>query len=458
MGLLGDLIVSPVPEPITPEAWRRLARLMVGIHLCLMAANALSMLLAPLDPELHLRAVYRYATVNLLAHAIAIAAFVLLLRRARTPARLRAIFLFAASLQLLTVITSQALAGSVTSWNFLWFLIVIGGYRIYLDAPFARWVLALALVEYFALVALEVGGVLTPQAAMPHVQSLHYKTAAHHLIGAGWIGLILAVSYVCANYIALRIRSTEHAMRELNLNLEARVREQLTQLERASRLRRYLSPQVAERLLASAVDPVAARERRPVTVMFADLKSFTPMVERLPPDALSSVLTRYFTEVADIAFRHGGTIDKFIGDAVMVFFGAPESTGESDQAIRCVRMALEVQRRMGELGPAFIALGAEAPLEVRVGIGSGLATVGEFGAKHRTDYTVVGAPVNRAARLESLCPPGGVLVDRTTFELLGDRAHATPHGEVTLKGFSKAEPVYLVDRLGKLPTLRDVGR
>jgi class 3 adenylate cyclase len=207
---------------------------------------------------------------------------------------------------------------------------------------------------------------------------------------------------------------------------------------------------VADRLLKSEVDPVSVRERRPITVMFADLKGFTQMVERLEPEVLSTVLSRYFDEVAEVAFRHGGTIDKFIGDAVMVFFGAPESTGAEDQALRCVRMAIEIQSRVAGLQEEFLRAGAGGPLAVRIGVGSGVATVGEFGAAHRREFTVVGAPVNRAARLEPLCAPGKILVDEETARLAGDHIVVASAGEHTLKGFSKPQRAFEVERLASV--------
>jgi len=257
--------------------------------------------------------------------------------------------------------------------------------------------------------------------------------------GVAWLVALYALVWGISSYVANRIRRSEHALRELNAGLETRVREQVSALDRAHRLKRYVAPQLADAILASDTDVTSRRERRPITVMFADLRGFTPMVERLEPDVLAEILNRYFDEVSRIAFSHGGTIDKFIGDAVMVFFGAPEATGERDQATRCVAMALEIQRRIGELGDEFTRLGAGAPLVLRVGIASGTATVGSFGAAHRSDYTVVGAAVNRAARLEPLAPPGGVLVDEQTHTLVDGCFHAALHGEVTLKGF--AQPV-----------------
>ncbi len=252
------------------------------------------------------------------------------------------------------------------------------------------------------------------------------------------------MTWLIAGWISLRLRTSEHELRLINATLEERVREQVTALERAGRLRRYLSPQVASRLLVADVDPVAVRERREITVLFADLKGFTPMVERLPPDVLAQVLARYFDEVAEIVFAHGGTIDKFIGDAVMAFFGAPEPGQPAEEAVKCVRAALAVQARIAALGEEFVRAGAEQPLSVRIGIGSGLATVGEFGARHRTDYTVVGPPVNRAARLEPLAPAGGVLIDEETARLLGARGRLDAAGEKQLKGFSKPQVTFFV--------------
>jgi adenylate cyclase len=251
------------------------------------------------------------------------------------------------------------------------------------------------------------------------------------------------VMFVSAGYAADRFHASEHALRQLNEELETRVRQQVTALARAARLRRYLAPQVVEEILSAEEDPVEARDRRPITVMFADMRGFTGLVERLAPDALADTLNLYFDEVARVAFRHGGTIDKFIGDAVMVFFGAPRATGAVDQAERCVRMALDVQLRVAELAPAFEKL-TGSPAAVRIGIASGVATVGAFGSSHRTDFTVVGAPVNRAARIEPLAPVGGVLIDEDTRALVEGRFVCERLEDVTLKGFTRPQSVFLV--------------
>ena len=314
-------------------------------------------------------------------------------------------------------------------------VVLIGAYRVYFDAAIGRFVL-------FAICGLEVALIVLQNRGVLSMVPLHagaLATASPTASAALALMRLLSASgvvFVLATFTARRIRGSEHALRELNGELEQRVSAQVSLLERTGRLRRYLSPQVVAKIVDSAADPVAVRERRHLTVMFADLRGFTSLVERADPDVLADVLNTYFDEVATIAFSHGGTIDKFIGDAVMVFFGAPEATGDRDQALRCVRMAIEIQARMRTLGPALSERGGVAELSVRIGIASGLATVGAFGTRHRSDFTAVGLPVNRAARLEPLAPPGEILVDEITRTLVGEACNFEELGEVALKGFA----------------------
>jgi class 3 adenylate cyclase len=442
---LKELYRPPVPEPIDASRWRKVATAWVGVSILLLVFNLTAwwVMHARENPGIDMRAGDRFIMVNVPGHLIAIAA-ALVARRAPGERRQRALFMIMISASHLTSVTGQWLQGSVTSWNFLWAAALIFAVRLAFDARIGLFTLAVVVTQFSALVALELGGVLPSHALWPGNQLQEYRSPDAMLFAAASIVLAQVFSWVLASAVAARLRATEHAMRELNATLESRVAKQVAQLERAARLRRYLAPQVAEQILASDVDPGSVRERRPLSVMFADLKGFTPMVEQIDPEILSAVLTRYFDELAQIAFRHGGTIDKFIGDALMVFFGAPEASSERDQALRCVAMSLEIQRRLAEIGPEFVALGAPAPLVARIGIGSGVATVGAFGAKHRAEFTAVGAPVNRAARLEPLAPPGGVLIDEQTHALIADLIEAEPHGEVTLKGFAHAVRTFVV--------------
>jgi class 3 adenylate cyclase len=144
-----------------------------------------------------------------------------------------------------------------------------------------------------------------------------------------------------------------------------------------------------------------------------------------------------------IARAHGATIDKFIGDAILAFFGEPESEGPKNDAERCISMAIEMQRRMYTLRESFTEHGLHDPLEIRIGINSGYCTVGNFGSYERMDYTIIGSPVNIAARLQEVCAPNAILVSGSTQALAGDKFNFAPRGSLALKGI--ASPVETFD-------------
>jgi class 3 adenylate cyclase len=402
----------------------------------LMVLNVVVRIASNADPALDHGAFDRMLMFNLPSHAANVLINLWVLRRSRTEATYRSAATVSLALETFTAVHGLWLQGSVTNWNFLFVICVIGAYRVYYDASMGLRALAAAFVLHGGLVALEAGGALPSHALYPSLKLPEYRSPTHLVINGIALGAAYVLAWLFAGWAARRIRTSEHDLRQLNVTLEERVRDQVDKLERAARLRRYLAPQLVDKILASDVDPVASRERRPITVMFADLRGFTNMVEHVAPEQLAQILTRYFDEVAHIAFAHGGTIDKFIGDAIMVFFGAPEIRPEAEQAQRCVAMAIAIQKRVAILGEDFVALGAEKPLEVRIGIASGVATVGAFGATHRADYTIVGLPVNRAARLEPLAPPGGILIDEATRDFVGTHAQVEAGGAVTLKGFT----------------------
>ncbi|HEY8041359.1 MAG TPA: adenylate/guanylate cyclase domain-containing protein, partial [Polyangiaceae bacterium] len=412
-GFVRALVRPDHPEPVSVEHWRRGERAMLTVMPPLAALNVASRFLVAHDARIDLHAVDEFLAVNLTAHALLLgaAAYAFLRPRAEQVHRAATTVIVLAALG--TVLPGLWLLGSLTpNLNTLFVIVTVAVVRVYYDSRLGLVALLAALVMHVGLVAVEAAGILQPDPLFIDGHRPLYGLL--RVPAVSWIIAVYTMVWALSSYVAHRIRASEHALRELNTGLETRVREQVTALERAHRLRRYVAPQLADEILRSEADVTMRRERRPITVMFADIRGFTPMVERVAPDVLADVLNRYFDEVSKIAFSHGGTIDKFIGDAIMVFFGAPEATGERDQAVRCVAMGLEIQQRVRELGDEFVRLGAGAPLELRVGIGSGTATVGSFGAAHRSDYTVVGAPVNRAARLEPLAPAGSVLVDEET--------------------------------------------
>jgi class 3 adenylate cyclase len=440
---LRDLLTPAHPEPITPEQWRRGERAMLTLAPPLALLNVLSRAAFARNPAADLGAYDTFLAFNLPAHAAVAALVSWGLWRAKDERAHRTATMAALVCELMTVLPGTWLLGSSEpNLDIFLAVVIIAVARVYYDARIGAFALATAVGLHCGLAALEATG--TVRANPLFLSAVHHADVRTSALGMTWVLATYVLIWALASYVANRIRSTEHALRTLSESLATRVREQVTALERAHRLRRYVAPQLADQILRSETDVTLRRERRPITVMFADLRGFTPMVERVEPDVLASILNRYFDEVATIAFSHGGTIDKFIGDAIMVFFGAPEATGERDQAVRCVTMAMAIQRRVRELGDEFQRLGADAPLEVRIGIGSGVATVGSFGASHRSDYTVVGAPVNRAARLEPLAPVGEVLIDEATHDLVTGAFECEARGEVALKGFAKPARTFRV--------------
>jgi len=170
------------------------------------------------------------------------------------------------------------------------------------------------------------------------------------------------------------------------------------------------------------------------------------MADRMEPEDTSRFLNEYLSEMTAIARRYDATVDKFIGDALMVFFGAPVATEDRDHALRAVRMATAMQERVAELSAKWIGEGLliEGPFETRIGINSGVASVGNFGSKDRLDYTAIGRQVNLAARLQVNCEPGKVLLSHSTWALIKDEIACVPKGEIQVKGIQNPVKVYEV--------------
>ena len=184
-----------------------------------------------------------------------------------------------------------------------------------------------------------------------------------------------------------------------------------------------------------------------MTIFFSDIQNFTATTERLQPEQITALLNEYFTEMSDIAHQHGGTIDKFIGDAMLIFFGDPETRGDRADAQACVRMAWNMQRRLLELNAKWRAAGLEQPFKSRMGINSGYCNVGNFGSADRMDYTIIGAEANLAARLQSIAEPGGIVISYETFALASDVISAHPLPPITMKGISREVIPYSIDNV-----------
>jgi adenylate cyclase len=211
------------------------------------------------------------------------------------------------------------------------------------------------------------------------------------------------------------------------------------------KISRYLSPQIYKSIFSGQKDVTIHTERKKLTIFFSDIKDFTATTERLQPEQITRLLNEYFTEMSNIALKHGGTIDKFVGDAILIFFGDPESKGEAEDAKACMRMAAEMQHRVAQLNAKWRNEGVEHPFRVRMGINTGFCNVGNFGSADRMDYTIIGAEANLAARLQSVAEAGHIVASYETYALVRDIvvAHALP--PITMKGISREVIPYAVE-------------
>ena len=243
----------------------------------------------------------------------------------------------------------------------------------------------------------------------------------------------------------LELDKAHAELADLNTNLERKVADRTKELVALSeKLAKYFSPQVYDSIFSGELDVKIQTQRKPLTVFFSDLQGFTELTERLEPEILTELLTQYLTEMSKIAIRWGGTIDKFIGDAVLVFFGDPESRGNKEDAMACVSMALEMLEKLELLREAWRERGLARSLNARMGIHSGVCTVGNFGSEDRLDYTVIGNGVNLAARLETNSESNKILISEDTYLLVKEEIKCIKKQEISVKGISYPIQTYEV--------------
>jgi len=259
------------------------------------------------------------------------------------------------------------------------------------------------------------------------------------------------------------IKRAEQEVREAKRRAEQAnelVSEQKRELEILStKLSKYLSPQVYSSIFTGQRSVEIASNRKKLTVFFSDIADFTATTDDLESEELTSLLNHYLTEMSKIALDHGATIDKYIGDAILAFFGDPETKGVKEDAIDCVNMAVAMQRRMRELQFEWRDAGLEKPFQLRIGINTGYCTVGNFGSEDRMDYTIIGNEVNLASRLQSHADLGGILMSHETYSLVKDAVLAEEQDPIQAKGFAKPVRNYKVlDQIDKLVAQRRIIR
>lgn len=237
-------------------------------------------------------------------------------------------------------------------------------------------------------------------------------------------------------------RLREESRNKIRLQEEKSKNEMLESLSK--KLSKYLSPQIYDQIFSKKMDAKLESKRKKLTVFFSDIVGFTETTEMMEPEDLSAILNHYLNEMSSIALEFGGTVDKFIGDAVMIFFGDPESKGVKEDARLCVAMALKMIERMKELESAWYKMGVTRPFKIRIGIHTGFSTVGNFGSENRMDYTIIGGAINLASRLESISGENEITVSEETKLLVEEYFHCLEVDAIRVKGFHAPVKIYKV--------------
>ena len=242
---------------------------------------------------------------------------------------------------------------------------------------------------------------------------------------------------------AARLEEQSAQLADWNRTLEQQVAEQLAELERVGRLKRFLSPQLTELIISSGDEGLLESHRREVTVVFLDLRGFTAFSDYAEPEEVIGFLRSYHTEMGKLIFQFEGTLEHFAGDGIMVFFNDP--IPHEDHTEKAVRMAMEMQARVKDLRPGWLKKGYD--LDLGVGMATGYATLGTIGFEGRMDYGAVGNVTILASRLSSEAKGGQILTDQKTLSKIVDLVEAEPLGELHLKGFARPAVVFNVVKL-----------
>jgi len=238
------------------------------------------------------------------------------------------------------------------------------------------------------------------------------------------------------------VKRQAEALKEWNLKLEERVQEQVGQLDRLSQLKRFFSPPVADAIVSAGENSILALHRRDICYAFVDLRGFTAFTDSAEPEEVQAVLHDYHEAMGAIITECEGTLDRFAGDGILIFFNDPLPIAEP--AKRAAAMALAMQERFGALRARWLKQGYD--LDLSIGIAKGFATLGAFGFEGRFDYSAIGSVVNLAARLCAESQPGQIVIDRRARAALDEDFDVEPTGPLTLKGYAQPVAAFLLQR------------
>lgn len=307
-------------------------------------------------------------------------------------------------------------------------------------------------VYVLATAMLLTGGLLELTGAVPYAPALLDRSidAQRNVAWFAVAFIFIQTAFLwSATFVQLIASARDQQRRDL-AEAHRDVSEVNARLERSTELiRRYVPAQVADTILSGELVDADRPERRKITILFSDVEGFTAAADELEPEDLASVLDEYLSTMATIAEAHGGTVSDLHGDGMMVLFGAPTATEAGAQAEAAVSSALAMQGRMEELREKWFNDGIQTPFKARIGINTGTVSVGSFGSQGRKIYTAIGTQTNLAARIQSHCPAGSVLVSHATWALAKDLAEWSDRGELEVKGIHYAVRVYEADASGR---------
>jgi len=253
--------------------------------------------------------------------------------------------------------------------------------------------------------------------------------------------------------LRLEIERLSHEMEDLKIMNENTI-EHSTQLENnlieqnsrldllKDKMKKFLSPQLYDALLGGTANAEIIHKRKKLTIFFSDIVNFSSITDSVESEMLSDVLNQYLNRMAEIATKWGGTIDKFIGDGVMVFFGDPKFVDDVTHALNCAHMGLEMLTELKTLRTRWREMGMFQTLRVRMGINTGYCTVGNFGSNNRMEYTIVGGQVNIASRLETIAEPDSIYISQSTYALIQEQTVCEFVDNITVKGIHYPIEVY----------------
>jgi class 3 adenylate cyclase len=308
-----------------------------------------------------------------------------------------------------------------------WYPVVIMVVCLWYDAKIGLIALAYGIAIYTPLFILSATDAV-PYAPALLDHDLDRQQDPRYVAGIG----LLVFLYVTIGTLCAALNSKARALTQQRLD------EAHTQLNKSAQLiARYVPAELAEGILAGSESVSEGHHRTKLTVFFSDIVSFSDIAEELEPEDMAMVLNEYFTEMTAIARKHSGMVDELQGDALLIFFGAPQRTDDKAHALQAVAMANEMHAAMESLNQRWRNAGITEEVCVRMAINTGVVTVGNFGSTTRMKYAVLGKHVNIAARLQALCDPGKTLVSYSTYLLVKDRISCTPKGALQLKGIHK---------------------